>query len=479
MLLDDLDSACVVLLEASSGRVITAGAIRDRAAQISQAQRGLVFLMADGTAEAAFWFLALLEARHPVALIDAGRTWSIIEDLIDRYRPDLVIDPAGRQLAELMSSPHGARGRLIEPAVWAASENGPELHEDLAVLLTTSGSTGSPKLVRLSSTNIRTSAEQVVDSLGITPGDRGVTALPMFYSFGMSVLTSHALAGSSVLVTEGSVLEESFWSDLVRHDVSIFSGVPATYAMLKRLGFDRRDLPRLRALTQAGGRLAPELVTFFHRLMTRRGGRFFVMYGQTEASPRISCLPSESLPKKLGSAGLALVGGELSIRGAGGDELAAGEIGEVIYRGPNVMMGYAECREDLALGATHGVVLATGDLGYLDDGGFLYLTGRSKRICKLAGTRVSLDDVETIATGILRGESQVAAVDHGDAGVLLFAANLDGPAAIDLRRGLAGHLGVPPKLIDVRQVDAIPLLSSGKTDYATLERSLDTGPAFT
>jgi acyl-CoA synthetase (AMP-forming)/AMP-acid ligase II len=474
MFLDALTDASVILLEASSGQAVTAGAIRDRAAQISAAQRRLVFLMADGTAESACWFLALLEARHPVALIDSGIAWPMIADLIDRYRPDLLVDPAGKHFGELTSSPQGARGRPLEPTVWLASECGPEPHRDLAVLLTTSGSTGSPKFVRLSSINIRTNAEQIVNSLGITADDRGVTALPLFYSFGMSVLTSHALAGSPVLVTAASVVEESFWSDLVRYEVSFLPGVPATYSMLKRLGFDRRDLPRLRALIQAGGRLDPELVSFFHGVMTRRGGRFFVMYGQTEASPRISCLPSERLPEKLGSVGHALPGGKLSIRGQDGGEVVAGKMGEVIYRGPNVMMGYAESRDDLALGDTCAAVLATGDYGYLDDEGFLYLTGRSKRICKLAGTRVSLDDIEIIAAGILCGEGQIAAVDGGDLGVSLFTTAL-APAAIDLQRALARHLRVPPKLIVVWAVDTIPQLPSRKTDYAALERLVGAG----
>ncbi len=432
--------------------------------------------MADGTADSAHWFLALLEARHPVALIDSGIAWPMIADLIDRYRPDLLVDPAGKHSRELASSPQGARGRLTERTVWLASDGGPEPHTDLAVLLTTSGSTGSPKFVRLSSNNIRVNAEQIVDSLGITADDRGVTALPLFYSFGMSVLTSHALAGSPVLVTAASVVEESFWSDLVRYEVSVLPGVPATYSMLKRLGFDRRDLPRLRALIQAGGRLDPELVTFFHRVMTRRGGRFFVMYGQTEASPRISCLPSERLPEKLGSVGLPLPGGKLAIRGKDGGEVGAGTTGEVVYRGPNVMMGYAESRDDLALGDTCAAVLATGDLGYLDDEGFLYLTGRSNRICKLAGGRVSLDDIEIMSAWILRGEAQVAAVDGGDLGVSLFTTALE-PAAIDLRHALARELRVPPKLIVVCAVDRIPQLPNGKTDYAALERLVRAGEA--
>lgn len=470
MLLDEVDDQRALLVDAGSGQVVTAGQIRGRASSLSQSGRRLAFLMADGSIESAWWFLALVEAQYPVALLDADNSWHSTAALMDRYLPDIVIDPAGRQIEELVSCPQGSRGQLIEQGVWLASECGPEPHEDLAVLLPTSGSTGNPKLVRLSAINIRRNAEQIVASLDITADDRGVTALPLFYSFGMSVLTSHALVGSSVLVTKTSVLEESFWSDLVNHDISLLPGVPATYSMLKRLGFDRRNLPRLRALTQAGGRLAPELVTFFHELMVHRGGRFFVMYGQTEASPRISCLPSESLPAKLGSVGIALDGGHLSIRALDGGEPEVGEVGEVLYQGPNVMMGYAESRADLVLGPTHGTILETGDLGYLDAEGFLYLTGRIKRICKLAGTRVSLDDVESLAIAMLSDASQVGAIDSGEAGVTLFVVDLDSAAVLDLRRQLARRLRIPPKLVNVCPIEAIPLLPNGKTDYAALER---------
>lgn len=471
MLLDEVDDARTVLVDAFSGRVITAEEIRARAVGFPGDRRRLAFLIADGTAESALWFLALLEARQPVALIDPGHSWPVVSALIAHYRPEFIVDPAGNHLQMFLASPRAAHGRLVQAGVWLARNDGPELHVDLAVLLTTSGSTGSPKFVRLSAANVRTNAEQIGASLGITADDRGVTGLPLFYSYGMSVLTSHALAGSPVVTTQLSVLDEPFWSDLLRYEVSFLAGVPTTYAMLKRLGFDRRGLPSLRALTQAGGRLAPDLVTFFHCEMSRRGGRFFVMYGQTEASPRMSCLPSDRLPEKLGSVGLALAGGELSIRRDDGTPLASGLIGEVIYRGPNVMMGYADSRDDLTLGATYGSVLATGDLGYLDDEGFLYLTGRSKRICKLAGSRVSLDEIEIIATRIVHAGAQIAAVDGGDeAGVSLFAAELDDTATRQLRGSLAGHLRVPPKLINVYSIEAMPLLPNGKIDYAALTR---------
>ncbi|WP_295448937.1 AMP-binding protein [uncultured Thiodictyon sp.] len=471
MLLDHLDSDHEVLIEASSGNVVTVGAIRDRGEPIGEMPRGLAFLLADGTMDAAFWFLALLEARFPVALIDAGSEWPTVARLIDRYRPDMIIDPAGRHLGEHLASPLGPSGRIIEQSVWLASEFGPELHGDLAVLLTTSGSTGSPKFVRLSSANIRANAEQIVHSLGIIETDRAVTVLPLFYSFGMSVITSHALAGSSVLVTSSSVIEEAFWSSLHRHGVTFLPGVPTTYTMLKRLGFESRELPKLRALIQAGGRLAPTLIGFFHDVMARRGGQFIVMYGQTEASPRMSCMPSTNLPTKLGSVGLAMRGSEFVVCSPGGEELATGQVGEVVYCGPNVMMGYAEGRDDLTLGATHGRVLVTGDLGYLDDEGFLYLTGRSKRICKLAGSRVSLDEIEQIAGGLSVVPREIIAVSCDDEKVVLFATGIDPAEASDLRKGLAAQLRVPPMLIEVRTIAAIPLLPSGKPDYTGLARS--------
>lgn len=475
MLLDEVGDDSVLLIDAFSGRGVTAGEIRTRVRELEQSKRGLVFLLADGSVESSEWFLSLIEARHPVALLDSQSPFSSVLGLIEKYQPDVIVDPSQNCLNELVSSPLKGLGRVSSPTIWRALNKGPVPHEDLAVLLTTSGSTGSPKFVRLSSSNVRTNALQIVSSLGIRADDRSITALPLFYSFGMSVLTSHVIAGASVLVTTASMLEEEFWSDMVKFGVSSLPGVPASFSMLKRVGFEQRDTPSLRALTQAGGRLAPDLVTFFHKVMKDRHGHFFVMYGQTEASPRMACLPSNRLPEKIGSAGLAMPGGRFIIQGPGGEKLGPGENGEIIYSGPNVMMGYAESRKELALGSSGDENLATGDLGYLDDDGFLFLTGRSKRICKLAGNRVSLDEIEAMISAILPGDTQIAAVDNGEAGVVLFVSELDYPGQISLRRDIANQLRVPPKLLRVFSVAQIPQLPNGKTDYASLAQSLTTG----
>jgi acyl-CoA synthetase (AMP-forming)/AMP-acid ligase II len=403
-----------VLVDAT-GAEVTVADVRDRARQLrAESDRCLTFLPAATTLDTVTEFLALLEVGWPVFLMDPAWSDEQRQRLIDLYKP---------------------------PAT--------PTHPDLAVLLTTSGSTGSPKLVRLSRRNVETNAQQIAATLGLRPDDRGVTALPLHYSFGMSVVTSHVLAGSSVLVTDKGLLDRAFWDDLDRAGVTFLPGVPQSYAMLRRLAL-RDRAPSLRALIQAGGRLDPALVTEFAEIMAERDGQFFVMYGQTEASPRMACLPPDRLGDKLGSAGQAMPGGQFEI-----------DDGEVVYTGPNVMMGYAESAADLALPDTHGDTLRTGDLGYVDDEGFLFLTGRLKRIVKLAGNRVALDEIEALVPQL----SPVAAVDAGERVVLFTVASADLTQA---RRDLARQLRVAAKLVDVRPIEQLPLLSSGKVDYARL-----------
>jgi len=236
---------------------------------------------------------------------------------------------------------------------------------------------------------------------------------------------------------------------VVEHGVTSMAFVPSQYEMLRRLRFDPAKYPTLRTLTQAGGRLRTELVTEFAQKMATVGGRLFVMYGQTEAGPRMATLPSDRLADKLGSVGPALPGGTFTI-----------ENGEVVYRGPNVMMGYADTAADLAKGDEQGGVLHTGDLGRIDEDGFLHLTGRSKRMGKVFGVRINLDDVEK--------NFPVAAV-AGDDQLIVFAQGLADSDARALRSKIADWLGTHVTGVVVRGVDALPLLPNGKVDYRALE----------
>jgi acyl-CoA synthetase (AMP-forming)/AMP-acid ligase II len=377
-------------------------------------------------------YLAAWRSRRPIALLDPDLSAGALADLAGRFRP-----------AALLGFTHAADGSP------PARGQSPDPHPDLAVLLATSGSTGNPKLVRLSRQAVSANAAAIATALTIEPGEIAPTSLPLHYSYGLSVLNSHLAAGATVVLTEAGLLERSFWTHLDEHKCTSLAAVPYQYEMLRRLRYDRAEHPTISTLTQAGGRLSPELVTEF----AARSDRFFVMYGQTEATARITVLPPDRLADKPGSAGTAVPGGRLTV-----------EEGEVVYHGPNVMMGYAESAADLARGDDLGGVLRTGDLGRLDDEGFLYLTGRLKRIAKIFGVRINLDDVERL----LRDSGPVAATS-GDDRVTVWAEGLDTAGCRNLARRLGAELRLHWSGFDVRGIDRLPLLPTGKIDYRSLE----------
>lgn len=335
---------------------------------------------------------------------------------------------------------------------WADRFGTAEVHPDLALLLTTSGSTGNPKLVRLSRGAVLANAGQIAEVLNIAGGDVAVTTLPLFYSYGLSVLHSHLLRGATVVLERGGMMRRDFWAAVVKYRVTSMALVPYQFEMLRRLRFDPARYPALRSITQSGGALRTEVVVDFARRMSTAGGRLYLMYGQTEAAPRMATLPPDRLAEKLGSVGVALPGGEFRIE----DE-------EVVFRGPNVMMGYADSAVDLARGDDRGGVLHTGDLGYLDEEGFLFLTGRINRVGKVFGVRINLDDVEkSFPVAALAGDDRL----H----VFAEAAGCDGTN--ELRSRIARWLGTSQTGVIVHLVGALPMLPTGKIDYRSLEALL-------
>ena len=297
-----------------------------------------------------------------------------------------------------------------------------EVHPDLALLLTTSGSTGSPKLVRLTLRNLAANAESIAQYLQLTPQERPITSLPMSYSYGLSVINSHLQVGATIVFTEDGVLQREFWDAVDQHHCTSFAGVPYTYQMLLQTGLLNKKGSSLRTLTQAGGRLEERYIQQMYDLAMARGWKFMVMYGQTEATARISYVPFERLGGKVGSVGIAIPNGLLSV-----DE----HTGELVYRGPNVMLGYAECRDDLAKGDELHGVLRTGDLARQDDDGYFYITGRLKRFLKLFGKRFNLDDVEKILSR--RFETSVACYGRDDL-LMVAVEHCDDPEAISQDR---------------------------------------------
>jgi acyl-CoA synthetase (AMP-forming)/AMP-acid ligase II len=458
----------LALIEARSDQRLSFRELVERGRRIADAagtRRTLVLVLTRNDAFSAAAYLGCLQSVHAIALLDPETAAPQLAAIVDAYRPAAVMGSVG------VGDELSAQGIRVSEGIDVgggevariASDAPPALDAQLKLLLSTSGTTGSRKFVRLSERNVTSNASAISEYLRLSPSDRPISSLPMHYTFGLSVINSHWLVGAPIVLTDAGVMQPAFWEAFRAYGCTSLAGVPFTYRVLERIGFRELDLPTLETLQQAGGALDRELTERYARYMAARGGRFFVMYGQTEATARISYVPAERLLHRVGSAGVAIPGGDLRIEPNGTTSVDGHDIGEVVYRGPNVMLGYAESADDLSRGDDLWGVLRTGDIGYLDDEQFLYLVGRSKRIAKVFGHRISLDEVE----GLLAAEGPAAVVE-GDDALWAFCEFGDAESLDRLRSDLAHRLRVNKGHLHLQRVDAIPLSGSGKVDYLRL-----------
>lgn len=357
---------------------------------------------------------------------------------------------------------------IADSILLRSDKKGPELFQDLALLLTTSGSTGSPKLVRLTYRNICENARSIAEYLHITDKERPVTMLPMSYSYGMSIINSHALMGATVILTGHDILTAAFWERVKQENVSSLVGIPYTYQMFSRLRLTEMELPALKTLTQAGGKLPYELHQKFGEWSLNTGRRFFVMYGQTEAAPRMAYLPPDKTMEKCGSMGIAIPGGELKLIDEAGAEITASDtVGELVYHGQNVSMGYAECATDLAKGDEWQGTLHTGDMAKRDSDGYFFIVGRKKRFIKIFGNRVNLDDTERLLSAAF-ADAEFACIGQDD--LLCVYTTLK---TKEQHRAVSEYLAqttrLSAKVFHVFFIEAIPKNPAGKTLYSQLE----------
>jgi acyl-CoA synthetase (AMP-forming)/AMP-acid ligase II len=458
------DPNAVAIIDADQGTEITYGELLEKVRHAAECLRrelghGLVFHLATDTADSIVAYLACLEIGCPLALLEPDLR-DRAEPLLQTYDPDAVLLPEAADTPAHMQPAATMPASTYRMAVRKTDRAKRLLHSKLALLLTTSGSTGSPKLVRLTVNNILANARSIISYLGIQPGERSIQGLPMHYSYGLSLVNSHLVAGATVVLTRHSFMRPEFWDAFDRTGCTSFAGVPHMYETLHRLRFDPKRHPGLRTMTQAGGGLRHDLIRTFHERAGAAQCRFFVMYGQTEAAPRIAYVPHQRLGEKIGSIGIPIPNGRLSLA-----PLEDSDQEELIYQGPNVMMGYAESAEDLAAGDSLKGTLRTGDLATADTDGFFYLTGRLKRFAKLFGRRISLEDVEKELE--TRYPVQAAATDREER-LLIYAAARESVDLQAMIRYLAHRLNVPAQHIRVEAVAEIPLTASGKKDYKAL-----------
>ena len=409
-------------------------------------QGSLVFLMCRNDLETIATYLACLQKRVTVMMLDANIHDEKLSRLTEAYQPHTIV----------------SEGRFHSTGFPQAT-----IDNNLAILLSTSGSTGTAKQVCLSYENLQANAESICGYLPIDSSDITLTTLPCYYSYGLSVLNTHLLKGACTIVSEVSAVSREFWQYLKDDKITSFAGVPYTYEMLYKLGFLRKEHPHLRYLTQAGGRLADNLVIAFSNALRGHNQEFFVMYGQTEATARMAFLSPKKLPDKAGAIGQAIPGGEFGLIDSSGNPVAHGE-GELVYKGPNVMLGYASCRKELN-GFEPTPELRTGDVAIQDKDGDYHIVGRLKRFVKVFGLRINLDEVEQILA-----EQGFTAKVTGSDKVIYIALNKSQQekTAVDyLSKALKLHASV----LKAGYLPQFPVNANNKTDYHALKNWFEEG----
>ena len=425
--------------------------------------RCLVFCLCKNEIGSFVGYTAFLNNGVVPAMLPADMDVSLLKTLYETYKPKYVWAPAEVELEDGCCRYERFGYRLLQTPFGDVTRLAP----DLALLLTTSGSTGSPKFVRQSYGNIRANTDSIVQYLNLTPAEKPITTLPMNYTYGLSIINSHLDVGATILLTDKGVAQKEFWTFFKERGATSFGGVPYTYEMLDRMRFTRMDLPTLRTMTQAGGKLLPDLHRKYAEWCQKTNRQFIVMYGQCEATARMAYLPWEKSLAKIGAMGIAIPGGSFELIDTDGNIITTPLVtGELRYRGQNVTLGYATSGTDLTRGDDFDGVLETGDMAQMDEDGFYTIVGRKKRFLKVFGNRVNLDEAERmLKTKFPKADVACAGADDH---LTLFAT--EEAVLPAMRAFLAEKTGLNVNGFFTRAIPEIPKNEAGKTLYKELEK---------
>lgn len=350
--------------------------------------RSLILMIGSNQAASAIGYISFLKLNYILILLDESFSDQYIKKLIQIYKPEYIYGEDQR-LKQINLKDHKLKclNFLLYKTKYKKNN---KINKKNLLLISTSGSTNSPKFVRLSNINLIDNTKKIINYLNINSTHKTITTMPFGYSYGLSIINSHIESGGTIIFNKKSVFEKNFWKIVRKYKITSFGGVPSFYELLRKLKFDKTFSPNIKYLTQAGGKLSNDLIYYYSNI---KNLKFYQMYGQAEASPRIAYLDPKKNIEKIGSIGKPLKGYKLIIKKT---PLLKQENldGEIVLHGKNVCLGYAKKKEDLSKGDENRGKIYTGDLGYKDNKGYYYITGRKKRISKIFGLRINLDDIE-------------------------------------------------------------------------------------
>ena len=424
--------------------------------------RSVVFCLCENDIGAFAGFFAFIENKAVPLLLPEKMSKDMLSNLLKIYTPAYIW--CRNNIADGFDYPC-----VFESYGYKLLRTDNELYplfDDLSMLLTTSGSTGSPKLVRHSYKNISENPKNVAKFFGISEGCRAMADLPIHYTMGLSVICSHVSAGATVLLTSLSLMDMAYWDFFKEHKPTMFTGVPYSYEVLKRLRFTRNEHPELEIITQGGGKLSEELYLEFANYASNTGKKFIPTFGMTECTARMAGLAPELALEKVCAIGHAIPGGRLFLADENGTEIAPNEIeatGEMGFEGPGVTLGYAECRDDLQKGDERFGRILTGDIAKRDASGVYFIQGRKTRFLKLLGFRINLDECEKL----IKSEFLTDNACVGNDEKMIIYVEKQG-IANQIPAFLSKQTGIGKPAFTAKEIVALPRSPAGKVLYSEL-----------
>lgn len=422
--------------------------------------RSLLFLLTENNVGGIAWSIGCMAAKQVPLILNAHTEEGLFKNLMEIYLPPYLCVPNGHSFINQYEVVQESFGYVLLKTGY----NPCSLHEELSHLLPTSGSTGSPKLVRHKYANIEAAALNISTFFELTSNDRPLLVLPLYYTMGLSIVFSHLYVGATILITNQRMTDRAFWNFIKEQRATSFTGVPYSFEILNMMRFFRMDLPDLELLTQGGGKMPRELNLKFAEYCKEKGKRWIATYGQSEGTARMAYLPAEYAIDKCGSIGRAVPNGELSLIDAEGRIITEPKVqGEMCYRGKNVTMGYARKQEDLLLGDERNGFLKTGDLAYMDEDGCFYIVGRMGRFLKLFGMRIGLDECEQIIKAKFPIECACVGTDDK---MTVYITNEKLSFAV--KEELVDKTKLVATAFEIKVIPAIPKNEAGKVLYSKL-----------
>ena len=414
-------------------------------------EQTLVFLYLNTSLKSLSTYISFLKTGHALALLSDSIEPRLKASLESEYKPAIIYDENREAVSGYSIKKYN--NAAFEVLFFSNDKYKTKVDPEIKILLSTSGTTGSPKLVKLSQNNILQNALSITDYLPINNEDVAPINLPLNYSYGLSVLHSNAIKGGTIVCGLPDILSKDFWKYLDTYGFTSIAGVPFIYEMLNRIGFLKKHYPSLKYISQAGGNLSENIKIQFKDYCNKNNIKFYVMYGQTEATARISYVPAHKLEEKITSIGIPIENGKMMIDA---------DTGELLYSGPNVFGGYANKKEDLKFWE-HIDPLRTGDLAFKDEDGFFHIKGRLKRIVKIFGNRVNLDEIEAFIKSSLN-MSLLACTGINDKFILIAHCN-SSLNETELKKTIFETYQIQSSAIKFKYFKELPKTKNEKIDY--------------